>query len=292
MSRIRNFAIIAGLSLLSSQFVVTHARSAEPPTLNLCTASAKGVYYSTAGKLSGKVAGRVKINPIETNGSQDNLRRLSEGSCDAAFVQNDSQLSFAKTNPGASLNIEPVTTMYPEYSHMVCNRNSGIDAIKDLYGTKKTVIIGKPGSGSSDTWNGFGVAEKRYQPIPTLDLEGSVATTRLINGKADCMLFVAGLNSVKMQEINSLGKDKLKLIPLNDGDLDNARDASKNPIYRYDKIPGGTYGNLQDGTFSSSVKTIVLDSMLVVNNAWIEKNQQGYTDLSTAAIQLSQQLSK
>jgi hypothetical protein len=102
----------------------------------------------------------------------------------------------------------------------VCNRDSGIDAIKDFYGTKKTIIIGKPGSGSATTWYGFGVAEKRYQPLSTLDVEGAVATTRLINGKADCMLFVAGLNSVKMQEINALGKGKLKLVKLNDGDLD------------------------------------------------------------------------
>jgi TRAP transporter TAXI family solute receptor len=292
MSRIRNIAVIAGLSLLASQFVAVQAHAAEAPTLNLCTASSKGVYWSTAGKLAGKLQGQVKINPIETNGSEDNLRRLAEGSCDAAFVQNDAQLKFAKENPGASLNIEPVATMYPEYAHLVCNRDSGIDAIKDFYGTKKTIIIGKPGSGSATTWYGFGVAEKRYQPLSTLDVEGAVATTRLINGKADCMLFVAGLNSVKMQEINALGKGKLKLVKLNDGDLDNARDANKNPIYRYDTIPSGTYGNLQDGTFSSSVKTIVVDSVLVANNAWIEKNNQGYSDLSTAAIRLSQQLSK
>jgi TRAP transporter TAXI family solute receptor len=290
MSRTSFLAGLGMISLVAALSSVAHAE--DKAMANVCTASKSGVYYSTAGKLAGALSGRVTINPIETNGSEDNLRRLADGSCDVAFVQNDASLAFAKSNPGASLNVEPVTEMYPEYAHMVCNRDSGIDAIKDLYGTKKTVIIGKPGSGSAITWYGFGQAEKRYQSIPTVELDGSIATTRLINGKADCMLFVAGLNSIKMREIDALGKGKLKLIKLNDGDLDNARDANKKPIYRYDTIPSGTYPNLQDGVFSSSVKTILVDSVLVANNSWIEKNSQGYTDLSTAAIRLKQQLAK
>jgi TRAP transporter TAXI family solute receptor len=292
MSRIRNFAMIAGLSMLASQFVAVHAHAADKPVLNLCTASKEGVYYATAGKLAGSLQGRVTINPIETNGSEDNLRRMADGSCDAAFVQNDAQLSFNKTNPGAALNIEPVTSMYPEYAHLLCNRDSGIDAIKDFYGTKKTIAIGKPGSGSAITWFGFGVSEPRYKPINTAEVDGAIATTRLLSGKVDCMLFVAGLNSAKMREMNQLGKGKLKLVKLNDGDLDNAKDSNKQPIYRFTTIPSGTYDNLQDGTFSSSVKTVAVDSVLVANASWIEKNSQGYTDLSGAAIRLSQQLSK
>lgn len=275
---------------VAALFSACSAASAAPVGLNLCTASAKGKYYENAGKLQGMLRGKVSIEPIVTSGSEDNLRRMIEGSCDAAFVQADAALSFRKSNPGASLNIETVTPIQKEYAHLVCNKDAGVDAIKDLYGTKKTVIIGKPGSGSAITWYGFGTAEKRYQPIPTSDVDGDLALTRLNTNAAQCMLFVAGLKSGTMQTINDLGKGRLKLVKLNDGDLDSAKDAQGKPLYRYEDIPGGTYGNLQSGWFGSSTKTLTLDSVLVVNGAWLEKNGGAYGDLSQAAIRLSQQL--
>jgi hypothetical protein len=261
------------------------------PSLNLCTASPTGKYYENAGKLRDSLKGKVSVEPIATNGSEDNLRRMVDGSCDAAFVQADASLYFAKTNPGAALNIETVTPIQREYAHLVCNTDAGVDAIKDLYGTKKTVIIGKPGSGSAITWYGFGTAEKRYQPIPTSDQDGDLALTRLNTNRSQCMLFVAGLKSGTMMKINDLGKGRLKLVKLNDGDLDSAKDSQGKPLYRYDDVPGGTYPNLQtSGIFSKSTKTLTLDSILVVNASWIEKNGGAYGDLSTAAIRLSQQL--
>jgi TRAP transporter TAXI family solute receptor len=281
--KIALIALAAAGSLLSC---AAHAA----PAVNLCTASESGKYYENAGKLHGMLKGKLAINPIVTNGSEDNLRRMVDGSCDAAFVQADASLYFSKTNPGAALNIETVTPIQKEYAHLVCNTDAGVDAIKDLYGTKKVVIIGKPGSGSAITWFGFGTAEKRYQPIPTSDMDGDLALTRLNTNRAQCMLFVAGLRSGTMAKINDLGKGRLKLVKLNDGDLDSAKDAQGKPLYRYEDIPGGTYANLQSGWFGSSVKTLTLDSILVVNASWIEKNGSAYGDLSTAAIRLSQQL--
>lgn len=276
---------------LAGILAATAVAQAAPSGLNLCTASESGKYYENAGKLHGMLKGKLSIEPVVTNGSEDNLRRMVDGSCDAAFVQADASLYFAKTNPGAALNIETVTPIQKEYAHLVCNLDADVDAIKDLYGTKKLVIIGKPGSGSAITWYGFGTAEKRYQPIPTTDVDGDLALTRLSTNRAQCMLFVAGLRSGTMAKINDLGKGRLKLVKLNDGDLDSAKDAQGKPLYRYDDIPGGTYPNLQtSGMFSKATKTLTLDSILVVNSSWIEKNSAAYGDLSTAAIRLSQQL--
>lgn len=266
------------------------AAHADP--IKLCTGLDTGKYYSTGNKLLQNLKGLVDIQVVTTNGSEDNLRRIDSGECQLAIVQSDAHFVYAKQNPKSSFKLERVAPLYPEYVHFLCNKESGVTKIKDLYDTKNKVLIGPPGSGTAITWAAFGQMEKRYLPIPTESLGGQRALSRVINNQdASCMMYVAGIGSQAMKDVNEFAKGKgLRLVTLNDGDLDNAKGPDGKPIYHFSEIPGGTYYELQYGMFSTAVKTISMDAVLVANTDWVDKNESAYTRLSKEALRLSNQL--
>ncbi|MCX7336134.1 MAG: TRAP transporter substrate-binding protein, partial [Hyphomicrobiales bacterium] len=69
------------------------ALAAEPPTFRLCTGSESGNYFRAGHMLKSK-AGGLKIEVVPTQGSLDNLDKLSAGQCDGAFVQSDALLVY------------------------------------------------------------------------------------------------------------------------------------------------------------------------------------------------------
>lgn len=277
--------------------ILSNAANAQSPALKLCTGGTAGKYYAVGETLRQNLAGKVSVEVQTSTGSDNNLRRMENAKavdgCDAAIVQADALSWYNQTYKGNALKIERVTSLYPEYVNLVCNKDAGISKIKDFYGTKdKKLAIGKPGSGTAITWFNFVKAEKRYEPISTTDIEGTIALNRLRANDISCIMFVAGIGTGTMKRINDENNGELVMVNLNDGDLTNAKDEKGRPIYRWAKIPGGTYSKLQTGFFSSSTETVAQDAVLIINAEWVEKNERGYTDLSTAAVRLAKQLNQ
>jgi TRAP transporter TAXI family solute receptor len=282
-------------AIFASGAAFGQAQAPAGPALKLCTGTTSGKYYEAGTKLASSLKDKVNVTVLPSAGSDASLRRMEKAGeadgCDAAIVQSDALIWYSQTYKGNALKIERVQAMYPEYVHLVCNKNAGIDKIKDFYGTKdKRIAIGKPGSGTQITWSNFVKAEKRYEAIPTADQEGTLAENKVKSGDTACIMFTAGLGTGTMKRINDNNTGELILIPLNDGDLTNAKDEKGKPIYRWSKIPGGTYKSLQTGTFSTSVDTVVQDAVLIANTAWAEANERAYTDLSAAATRLAKQM--
>lgn len=290
--------LLAATAALSIMALAPIAEAnAQTVPLRLCTGGTSGKYYAVGNMFKSGLQGKVEVDNRISAGSDNSLRKMEAANnpngCDAAIVQADALAWYNSTYKGNLLRIERVTTLYPEYAHLICNRESGISKIKDFYGTKgKKIAIGKPGSGTAITWANFVKAEKRYETIEISDIEGTLALNRMRNNDISCILYVAGLGTPTMAKINDENKGELKLVPLNDGDLTNAKDEKGRPVYRWTKIPGGTYKNIQDGTFSTSVDTIAQDAVLIVNADWVEKNDRGYTDLSTLAVRISKALNQ
>jgi TRAP transporter TAXI family solute receptor len=265
------------------------AQAADPIKMTLCTASASGLYFESGNILKGQARGVIDINVEKTNGSWDNLERIVAGTCDAAIIQADAYGVFRAKNPGSKLAIRRVTTLYQEHVHLVCRKDAGIDRVTQLK-PGHTILVGDNGSGSQVTWQSLVNADKkRYEPIAPFNESGDIAIAKLLDkdGGATCMIFVAGLNTQSMKDVNSFALDSRKkqvlaLVAFDDGDLKNIKDPSGNQVYTYDEIPKGTYPNLQAGSLygTNSVATITQPAVLVVSDDWATKNKEGLQKLT------------
>ena len=286
--------LFLGLALAVASTLFAAAPSvAQAEPLRICTGGESGKYYQTAAEIGAQLKGAVAVEVIATNGSLDNFQRLSDGTCDAAIVQSDAYGIFTSTNPTARLNIERVVPLYDEYVHLVCNREAGINSVRDLVGKPDArVLVGPNGSGTSVTWQTWGKQNEDYLKVGTDPIGGTRAITRTVDGTdAKCLLFVAGLRSGTMNEVNELGQGSLGLVSIDDGSFDDVKDPKGQQVYTFKSIPGGTYPNLQNYGFlggQSDIPTLAIGAILIANTSWIDANPRAF-DAFSASIRWSQQ---
>lgn len=252
-----------------------------PAQLNLCTASESGNYYWAGSQIAGQAKGSVPVNVLATRGSMENLEKIDKGECDGAIVQSDAFLAYEKQYPKSTLKLERSGVLYNELVHLICNRKAGLSKITKLSG-KNTVAIGRNGSGSAITWQGFVQAdEKTYKPVQTVPLDGERALSKVADGSdVQCMLFTAGLNTPFIKETASGYAQQVTLVPTDDRDIKDVQDNKGNQVYEYDKIPSGMYA-LNNGYFSG-VDTISVKAILVVNSDWADEHERQYGKLLEA----------
>lgn len=287
-------AMLLGLALAAFSLLPIQTSFAQDATIRICTGGETGKYYQTAAEIGAQLKGSVKVEVVSTNGSLDNFQRLSDGTCDAAIVQSDAYGIFTATNPAARLNVERVVPLYEEYVHLVCNRESGVHSVRDLLKKPDArVLIGPNGSGTSVTWQTWGKQAEAYLKVGTDPIGSTRAITRTVDGTdASCLLFVAGLRSGTMNEVNELGKSSLGLVSIDDGSFDDVKDPKGQQVYTFKDIPAGTYPNLQNYGFlggQSNIPTLAIGAILIANTDWIDANGRAFDNFSSAAIRWSQQ---
>lgn len=251
--------------------------------LNLCTGSKDGAYYPAGEQIVLQARGDVKVNVIETKGSDDNLKRLNDQSCDAAIIQADAYFATQEDNTG--LRIERTAELYDEYVHLICNRGAGIGDVGDLedHPDRYTLMIGSKGSGTALTWRTFTLLDTDYAKVPTLPIGGARALAKVLAGtEAQCMMYIGGLKSAAMNKFDEHG-EQLKLVEVDDGDFNNKKDETGHRIYNFKKIPSGTYSKMQ-GSFFGSIETVVVNAILITDRRWIETHPDAYNSFVEASL--------
>ena len=256
------------------------------PHVNLCTGAKDGNYDFAGIQIALQAKGSLHGTLINTAGSLDNLAKLDAGTCDAAIVQADAYSVYLQQNPRSTLSLERGRALFPEFVHFICNENAGLSKITGLQKTQ-TVLIGPAGSGSSVTWNSFKLADPaRYESIPTQPIGGIRAAGKVQDGSdAACMFTVIGLKASGINAINDLAKTssgRILLVNAQDSDIPGVKDPKGKTMYEKASIPGGTYPDLQHGTFGTSVPTITVQSILVANSNWVDANGAAYDALLKA----------
>jgi TRAP-type uncharacterized transport system substrate-binding protein len=152
-----------------------------------------------------------------------------------------------------------------------------------------TLAIGPIGSGSQVTWNSFILADSKYDSVLVDPVAGMRAVDKVKDGTdVPCMLFTSGIGSQTVKTINDAAQGKIKLVRVDDGDFGTAKDEKGEKIYTYTDIPGGTYKNIQDGLFSSSVATVAVPAVLILNTSWEQASgDRGYLAFSSAVHRLT-----
>lgn len=282
--------LLAFIFLVLASCTTAPAHAAD---INLCTGGDNGRYFQTGKEIGSQLKGLVNVNVIATNGSLDNLRKLSVGECDAAIVQSDAYGFYTATNPVAKLDIERVAPLYDEYANLVCNREAGVNNVTDLLRDNRRVLIGPNGSGTAITWQTWAKQQPDYAKVGTDPIGGTRAITKTVDAtEAQCFLFVSGLGAGSMMEANELGAGALKLVSVDDGAFDDVLDPKGKRVYEFKDIPGGTYPDLQNhGMFGgqANVRSLAISAVLVANTSWIDANPNGFDDFSSAALRWVQQ---
>lgn len=255
--------------------------------VRFCTGPDGGNYDYSGIQTKKQAQGLVPIDIVQTKGSLDNLERIANGTCDAAIVQSDAYGVYMKKNAGALLNVERGRVLYPEYVHLVCNKQAGLSKITGL---KKgmTVLVGPNGGGSSVTWDSFVNADpNRYGPVGTSPIGGKRGLGMVDDGtEATCMLYVAGLASTSMNEADDFAEKSghLTLVPTNDSDVEKIKDTKGRLVYEDLSIPGGTYPkSFQTRHLTgSAIGAIAPNAIVIANVDFIEKNDTTYDKFLSA----------
>jgi uncharacterized protein len=256
------------------------AQPARATGFRLCTGAETGNYFRAGHILKSKLT-NVKFDVVQTQGSLDNLERITKGECDGAFVQSDALLVYSSKNAQALSTVERAGVLYQEQVHLLCNRSANISRVVDL--TKShTVAIGPDGSGARTTWDAFVLADKKlYGPVNTDTRSGVRALSAVADGsQVQCLLWVGALGSSFMKNDAQAQGDRLVLVGTDDRDMTkNAKDQRGKAVYTYGEIPSNTYGRIQPGGAlygTKAVPTVQVDALFVANVNWINANDRVY----------------
>ncbi|MBI9079258.1 MAG: TAXI family TRAP transporter solute-binding subunit [Pseudodesulfovibrio sp.] len=179
---------------------------APPKKVVIAAGNKSGAYYKYAKQYAAffKKQG-IELEILETNGSMDNLQRMSEDDgVDAAFMQG------GITTPEQHPDLNSLGSLYYEPLWVFYDHTLTIERIPDLIGMK--VAIGPEGSGTNHMIKGLLTENGIFKENTTiLDHGYSEALPELINGNIDVMFMISGVKSRAILDM-SQPNSKLKLL--------------------------------------------------------------------------------
>ena len=244
---------------------------AEPRIIVIGSAPVAGTFFPAAGALCREINRLQEVNNLrclveETEGSQENLQRLMDGTLDLAIVQSDwvyhAVNGSAEGLGGPFEDLRALALLQPQVLTLVAGPKSGVLALADLPG--KRIAIGPAGSGlnvlSRSLLDHLGLAE-----VATVELPVESQVAALCAGEVDGFLLpVAHPNGAVAEAIDQCGAI---LVPIEGEAVD--RLVGTWPFYVKSAVPGGLYQSLGDPvpTFGL-VTTLVTTSRLSEDDAY------------------------
>ena len=236
-------SVIAGMSVVA--VLVGCAPSPAPERVSIAGGGVTGVYYGFGEQLAEVLSSRLgaDVSVDETNGSVDNLLRVSDGRALLGFAQSDAAAD-AVAGVGAfrePLAVQAVARLYDEYVHVVVRSDSDIRRIGDLAG--RGVSLGAPSSGvnivATRVLDAEGVAPTDVDDA-ALGLAESIAAFR--EGEIEGFFWVGGLPTPGLAELFT--DAPARLLPIGPETVDRVN-AEHGGAYRLAEFPIGAYGRTQ-----------------------------------------------
>jgi len=204
-----------------------------------------GVYYAFGEQLAEVLSSRLGavVTVDETNGSVENLRRVSDGRALLGFAQSDVAADAVAGSAGFSqpLAVQAIARLYDEYVHVVVRSDSDILQIDDFAG--RSVSLGAPSSGVSivaeRVLTAAGVASTAVDD-QALGLAESIDALR--SGEIEGFFWVGGLPTPGLAEL--FGETPTRLLSIDAGTVELANEAHGG-AYRIAEFPIGAYGRTQ-----------------------------------------------
>jgi len=200
MKRLRLFSIMMlipiGVLLMASYYLWQKDRTVQ---LVLSAGQKGGTYKPLAESIAQVVNAsypEIEISVIESHGSTENIRRLTDGDADLALLQNDT--------PG-NASIRALVPLHWEVLHFLVRRDADIHKVQDISG--HTVEVGPRDSGTEvlarHLLRHYGLSYDNFKPVY---FEISAAADKILTGEIDALLVIQGLTSSACQKIMTSGK--------------------------------------------------------------------------------------
>jgi TRAP transporter TAXI family solute receptor len=211
--------------------------------LRFATGPAGGPYNAFGKALATAVARSapwLRIGPVGTAASVDNLRRLDDGSAELALAMADSAQDAVRgrspfSRPAA---VAALARVYVNYTHLLVPADGPVRTVRDLAG--KPVAVGAPGSGAQVVAGRLlevaGLTGRRSVRERPLGLAESV--TALRSGTVDALIWSGGVPTPALTALAA--KLPLRFLPL-DGQVSELRERY-GPVYTAVTLPAGAYG--------------------------------------------------
>ena len=229
------------------------------------TGGVTGVYFPVGGAICRRVNAERQDHGIHcsveaTNGSVENVKRISEGSLDFGIVQTDVQsYAYSGEGPfeGAAFNkLRALFSLHSEPLTVVARADSGIQSLADLKG--KSINIGSVGSGVMATF--AGLMEKLGWTIEDFE-ETTQHSSRehaaaLCGGEVDAIFFTVGHPNASIAE--ALQACDTHLVPIEGAAVDAL--VADRPYYAKVTIRAGTYAGQDKDVQTFGVAAVAVTS--------------------------------
>jgi len=230
------------LTLMAATLGLASIAEAAATKMSLATGGTAGTYFPVGGALAkaASKAGKLQVTAETSNAAIANIRALSTKDIELALVQSDTAFwafngqNMFKDNPVKTL--RSVMAVYPEDTHLVVTKASGIKKLEDLKG--KRVSVGAPASGTeADVLALISMIGMTYNDFKPDRLDYASTANRFKDNQIDAGFFVTGWPSAAIMDIAAT-KD-ITLVNFEKDFLEKIQKV--HPYFASSVIPKGTY---------------------------------------------------
>ncbi|MGV9612455.1 TAXI family TRAP transporter solute-binding subunit [Nocardia xishanensis] len=259
----RKFLALAaiGAAGIAGAAGVAGCGSGNDPVVRLASGEVGGFYHAFARLLAAAAAdaGKVRIEPITTSGSQDNLAMLARGEAEVGLALADS----SRDAPGG---VVALGRVYENYLQLAVRADSGVRRAAELRG--KRVNLGAQGSGAALTGERIllaaGLDPATDVIVEHRPLRDAAAAVR--SGAVDALLWAGGVPTAALEV-----PLRMRLVDL--GELAVPLRQRYGHIYDRVEIPGNAYPG------ASSIQTIGVANLLLAAPALADEAAAAIVDL-------------
>ncbi|MFF7190100.1 TAXI family TRAP transporter solute-binding subunit [Streptomyces sp. NPDC008222] len=231
-------------------------------TVTFSTGTPTGVYQKYGMLLQGAIAKdlpRLDVRLLDSDGSQQNVRRVATGQADFTIAAADAVETYRLENQPGAGRLRGCARLYDDYVHLVVPRSSPVRSVADLKG--HTVAVGPAGSGvrliAEHVLAAAGLDPKK--DITALSDGIGTMPDLLKRHKIDAFFWSGGLpTSAVTQLSNRFG---IRLVPIGSdlvAKLHAQGGASR--YYRAAVMPADAYPDIEQG---SAVQTVAVANLLI-----------------------------
>ncbi|MCB1754413.1 MAG: hypothetical protein KDJ38_02755 [Gammaproteobacteria bacterium] len=235
----------------------------------ITTGSRGGSYFATGEKLATILSEYDYTATVEkSRGSIENIERVANGEAAIGFTQLDALAWWMNKNPTPP-DGKPFTVLgnlFPECVYIAVNKKGPIDDEDDLQSDKGRIAVQKRGSGSAVTWEYMRMLEPGYAESQTIFQGGMQVLAQLADnpdGEFNAFMWVSDPQNLDQRYLQTvLNNENLKLIDVDDKDLNDKFEPLGRPIYRFEE-PDVAKGLIMD----QEINTICMDAVVIAGKS-------------------------
>jgi TRAP transporter TAXI family solute receptor len=271
-------ASLAALGLLL-WWLLPIGKESPSGTVTFSTGTPTGVYQKYGTLLQQAIAKdlpRVDVRLLNSDGSQENVRRVATGTADFTIAAADAVETYKLEHKAGAGRLRGCARLYDDYAHLVVPRSSTVRSVADLEGRR--VAIGPGGSGvrliAEHVLQAAGLDPKK-DVTPLSDGIGTMPDL-LRRHRIDAFFWSGGLPTGAITELSK--HFAIRLVPISTdlvAKLHAQGGASR--YYRASVMPADAYPDAQQG---SAVQTVAVANLLMTR----EDMDPGLTEQLTRAV--------